>query len=211
MAAPDIALLNATYSGVKGVTLPKSGGGTATFPWVEGSETKTANGTYDVTNLAQLVVNVSGGGGSGLTLLGTTSLGAISTSSTSAADTGKTVTATGASAYDLLVVIVSCTKTNSRHWATIGLIELYNSTDASSTASSSISGNKYNYKVGSTGTVQSRCGTTAYGIYPNSCTWSSGKATITLYQRYNSTSTGTINGTYTAKVYGIKLQDLLGS
>lgn len=29
---------------------------------VSGSETKTANGTYDVTNLAQLVVNVSGGG-----------------------------------------------------------------------------------------------------------------------------------------------------
>ena len=28
-----------------------------------GSETKTANGTYDVTNLAELVVNVSGGGG----------------------------------------------------------------------------------------------------------------------------------------------------
>jgi len=32
---------------------------------VSGSETKTANGTYDVTNLAQLIVNVSGGGGSG--------------------------------------------------------------------------------------------------------------------------------------------------
>lgn len=30
---------------------------------VSGSETKTANGTYDVTNLAQLIVNVSGGGG----------------------------------------------------------------------------------------------------------------------------------------------------
>lgn len=66
MAEPNISLLGATYSGVKGVTLPKSGGGTATFPWVEGSETKTANGTYDVTNLAQLVVNVAGGGGSGL-------------------------------------------------------------------------------------------------------------------------------------------------
>ena len=66
MAAPDISLLGATYSGVKGVTLPKNGGGTATFPWVEGSETKTQNGTYDVTNLAQLIVNVSGGGGSGL-------------------------------------------------------------------------------------------------------------------------------------------------
>ena len=33
---------------------------------VSGSETKTANGTYDVTNLAELIVNVSGGGGSGL-------------------------------------------------------------------------------------------------------------------------------------------------
>ncbi|MCR4870392.1 MAG: hypothetical protein K5859_03720 [Atopobiaceae bacterium] len=32
---------------------------------VSGSETKTANGTYDVTNLAELVVNVSGGGGGG--------------------------------------------------------------------------------------------------------------------------------------------------
>ena len=30
---------------------------------VSGSETKTANGTYDVTNIAELVVNVSGGGG----------------------------------------------------------------------------------------------------------------------------------------------------
>lgn len=66
MANPDISLLGATYSGVSGVTLPKSGGGTATFPWVEGSETKTQNGTYDVTNLAQLIVNVAGGGGSGL-------------------------------------------------------------------------------------------------------------------------------------------------
>lgn len=61
MAKPNISLLGATYSGVTGVTLPQSGGGTATFPWVEGSETKTANGTYDVTNLAELVVNVSGG------------------------------------------------------------------------------------------------------------------------------------------------------
>ena len=61
MAKPNISLLGATYSGVAGVSLPTSGGGRATFPWVEGSETKTANGTYDVTKLAELVVNVSGG------------------------------------------------------------------------------------------------------------------------------------------------------
>ena len=63
MAKPNITLLGATYSGVAGVTLPTSGGSTATFPWVEGSETKTENGTYDVTSLAQLIVNVAGGGG----------------------------------------------------------------------------------------------------------------------------------------------------
>lgn len=38
---------------------------------VSGSETKTSNGTYDVTNLAELVVNVSGGGGSAQTVTGT--------------------------------------------------------------------------------------------------------------------------------------------
>lgn len=65
MANPDISLLGAVYSGVPGIQLPTSGGGTATFPWVEGSETKTENGTYDVTNLAEVVVNVSGSGGGG--------------------------------------------------------------------------------------------------------------------------------------------------
>lgn len=64
MSAPNISLLNATYSGVAGVTLPKSGGGTATFPWVEGSQIITENGTVDVTNLASVTVNVSGGGAS---------------------------------------------------------------------------------------------------------------------------------------------------
>ena len=61
MANPSISLWGATYSAVSGVSLPKQGGGTATFPWVEGSQTVTQNGTVDVTNLAEVVVNVSGG------------------------------------------------------------------------------------------------------------------------------------------------------
>lgn len=63
MANPNISLLGATYNAVSGVTLPKSGGGTATFPFVEGSQTITQNGTVDVTSLAEVIVNVSGGGG----------------------------------------------------------------------------------------------------------------------------------------------------
>lgn len=64
MANPNITLLGATYSGVSGVQLPKQGGGTATFPYVEGSQTITENNTYDVTNLEEVVVNVSGSGSS---------------------------------------------------------------------------------------------------------------------------------------------------
>ena len=66
MANPDIQLMGATYPAVSGVTLPVAGGGTATFPFVEGSQNITQNGTVDVTNLAQVIVNVAGGGGSGL-------------------------------------------------------------------------------------------------------------------------------------------------
>lgn len=63
MAKPTISLMGATYPDVSGVELPVSGGGTASFPFVEGSDTVMQNGTYDVSALASLIVNVSGGGG----------------------------------------------------------------------------------------------------------------------------------------------------
>ena len=62
---------------------------------VSGSETKTTNGTYDVTNLAELVVNVSGGGSSknvqvaaGMDRINTTSYTAVSGQSITVAETG---------------------------------------------------------------------------------------------------------------------------
>ena len=61
MARPTISLWGATLSDAAGLEVPVSGGGKATFPWVEGSQTITANGTYDVTELEEAVVNVSGG------------------------------------------------------------------------------------------------------------------------------------------------------
>ncbi len=177
---------------------------------VSGSETKTANGTYDVTNLAQLIVNVSGGGGSGLTLLATKSLGTISTSSTTATDTGQTVSVPDAGDYDFLIVQTYRQKTNSRHLCTIAVIELYSTADAAAGRSSAtIATAKMNMKVDSSGYVGSRVGTTAYGIYPNSCSISGGDGTLAMYQRYNSTSTGTINGSYTTDVYGVNMLNLI--
>ena len=60
--AQNITLLGASYSDVPAVTLPKTGGGTATFYDDTGSQTYTENGTYDVTGLAEAVVNVAGSG-----------------------------------------------------------------------------------------------------------------------------------------------------
>lgn len=178
---------------------------------VSGSETKTANGTYDVTNLAQLVVNVSGSGGSGLTLLKSTSLGTLSTSSTSAADTGKSMTVTGYEAYDLLVVDVSVdTLTNGRHTSTVSFVILTGTSNVNTKNTYTVAGNKWNSKLGSTGTASTRQSTTAYGVYVNAASVSSSTMTLTFYYRYNNNSTGTLNGTYTARVYGVKLYDLIG-
>lgn len=95
MANPNISLLGATYSGVSGVSLPKQGGGTATFPWVEGSQTITTNGTVDVTNLAEVVVNVSGGGGKNVQICS----GRFETNSSSYVATALSLTVSKAGTY----------------------------------------------------------------------------------------------------------------
>ena len=213
MAAPNISLLNAVYSGVTGVTLPKQGGGTATFPWVEGSETKTANGTYNVTNLAEIVVNVSGGTDK-IKLLQTTTIGSISTSSTSAADTGKTITlasTTNFTDYDMLIVAIGVdTHTNGRHLCSIGFVFLTGTSNINTKNTYAVGSNVWNTKLNSSGTQSSRQSSTKYGVYANAASvGNDGKMTITVYQRYNSNNTGTINGSYTARVYGVKLRDLV--
>lgn len=182
---------------------------------VSGSETKTQNGTYDVTNLASLVVNVSGGGGSGIgDLLSTTAIGAYSTSSTQATNMNKNIAATNVNGYDVLLVETSVdTEVANRHMATVGVAFIVNSTNAATKNAAVMANAKWNAKLSSSSVTQTTSSTTGYGIYPNSCTvttTSNGTATFAMYARYNSSRSGTINGTYTARVYGIKLCDLIG-
>lgn len=179
---------------------------------VSGSETKTANGTYDVTNLASLVVNVSGGGIG--TLLKTESIGSVSTSSTTATDLSHNFTVTGVYAYDLLIFESSVnTVVNGRHLGTVRLAYLTASSAVAKKDGATLATAVWNAKASSNGTVTTRSSTTARGIYPYSVTMSAsdnGTATIVMYRCYNSTQTGTINGSYTTRVYGVKLYDLIG-
>ena len=182
---------------------------------VSGSETKTQNGTYDVTNLASLVVNVSGGGGSGIgDLLATTAIGAYSTAATQATNMNVSIAATNVNAYDVLLVETSVdTEVANRHAATVGVAFLTNSTNAATKNAAVMANAKWNAKLSSESVTQTTSSNTAYGIYPNSCTvttTSNGTATFAMYSRYNSSRSGTINGTYTARIYGIKLCDLIG-
>ena len=62
--AQNVTIGGRQYSDVPAIQCNKTGGGTATFYDVSGSQTFTTNGTYDVTTLAEAVVNVSGGGSS---------------------------------------------------------------------------------------------------------------------------------------------------
>ena len=155
-----------------------------------------------------------GGGTDRLVLLQTTSIGSLSTSSTSGTDTGKTVSlaqSTGWQNYDLLLVDISVdTTTNGRHTSTVTPVILTGTSNVSTKNTYTVGSNKWNSKLGSTGTASTRQSTTAYGVYINSASVSSNTLTLTVYYKYNSNNTGTLNGTYTARVYGIKLIDLIG-
>lgn len=213
----NITLLGASYSAVPAVVLPKTGGGTATFTDVTdttASASDVASGKYFYTSAGVRTQGTSSGGGGTdhLTKIATKSLGTISTSSTSAADTGQTLDVEGFDAYDMLICICyTPTHTNGRHVATVRLINFSATSNVNTKTATSIATSTGHFKLSSSGTLTERSGTTPYGVYVNAATISTGtprKCTLTIYQRYNSTSTGTINGTYTLDVYGVKLQDL---
>lgn len=171
-----------------------------------------ANGTYNAPTgkvYDKVIASIPSGIG---TLLKTYSMGSISTTNTQAADTGKTITGVDISdGYDLLIVETSVNSvTNNRHTATVGLIFLTASSTVDTKNGATVVSNKWNSKISSSGVTTTRQNTTAYGIYPYSCTINNESLSISMYQRYNSTQTGTINGNYTTRVYGVKLYDLIG-
>ena len=81
---------------------------------VSGSETKTVNGTYDVTNLASLVVNVSGSSSKNTqTVQGTTR-----TTSTTLAATGAELTVSKTGTYDIYWTATRSNTSTSYTWGT---------------------------------------------------------------------------------------------
>ena len=214
----NITLMGASYSNVPAVTLPKTGGGSATFTDVTdttASASDVASGKYFYTSAGVRTQGTSSGGGgtSNFTLLGTKSVGAISTSSTTDTDTGQTIVI-GSSAwndYDLIVCECSVdTKTNGRHACSTRLAWMTASSAVGTKNGCTFATATWNCKLSSSGTATTRSSTTAYGVYAKAGTISGTNLTLTIYQRYNSTQTGTMNGAYTMRVYGVKIYDYIG-
>lgn len=214
--AQNLTIAGASYTDVPGLDVAKTGGGTAYFAdpsVVTATASDVASGRYFIDSSGTLTEGTASGGGGGIgTLLNTTSMGTISTTSTQAANTGITLSVSGINDYDALLVVASVgTAVQGRHVATAGFIFLNGTIEGGAVQSMStgtIATAKWN-TYWTTNGKYSAVSTTAYGIYPNSCSISSGVASIPMYRRYNSSSTTTINGSYTARVYGLKLRDLV--
>lgn len=154
-----------------------------------------------------------GGGGNSLTLLATETLGEVSTTSTSETAIGKTITLSSRddfNDYDILFVICSSNnQADGGHVATVAGGLLFGDSVYTHKNSASLPLETNNYKrVGDKIESRASSGTSIAGVYAKGAL-SGSTLTFTFYSKLNSTRTGTINGTYTAKVYGLNIYDLL--
>ena len=175
----------------------------------------TANGVYSAptgTAYSPVTVNVEGGGGEGVgALLTEVSLGYISPSGTSEEDTGMTVTVSGINDYDMLIFAISSdTSSNSVHLETVTNVFLLASSDISTKDSYGIPGGRFNISRNASGIVRSKFYGTNYGVFPKNITITDGDMTSKIYARYSVSYTGSIDGNYTCRVYGVNLCDMIG-
>ena len=145
------------------------------------------------------------GGGGGFTLICTKSIGHVIATGTSE-DTGVTLTFDGAQEYDLFLIAISNdTPEGQNHICTVSL--LYSTGTSSSGARGTLTlANTYIWNSWNDN-KRSRVGS-SNGLYAPSATKEDGKIVCPIYSKSSANYTGTIDGTYTARVYGLKLVDL---
>lgn len=211
--AQNISLWGANYSAVPSVLLPKQGGGTASFTDVSdttAAAADVASGKYFYTSAGVRTAGTSsGGGGTGVTLVASKSV-TTSTTNTSAAtvetwSTGHSELWTS----DKIIYIKIRDSAGKRNNYFYGSDTFFLNTlpaNGSSTASTTASVRfilRYNSNAYNTYQTSN---TTGYGLYADTL-YDDGR--IRLRQRYSSTYSLTVNGTYTVSVYLIDVGTLL--
>ena len=196
----NITLLGASYSAVPGVTLPKTGGGSATFYDVSdttAAAADVASGKYFYTAAGVLTQGTSSGGGSSSwTKIGSTTELAVNTTSTSAASAGTVSIGSDCYTKDSIIYVRIRDKSGKRNGYFYGsdayFMNYYNANGATTTLSVCALA-YYRYNNNALAGAQG-----AYGVYGYSI---SSSGTLIIRRRYNSTNTLTINSTYLIDVY----------
>lgn len=198
--AQNITLMGASYSDVPAVTLPKTGGGTASFFDVSdttAAASDVASGKYFYTSSGVKTQGTSsGGGGSSWTKIGNTTELAVNTTSTSAASAGTIALGSGHFTKDKIIYVRIRDKEGKRNGYFYGSDTFFmnwRNANGSTTALSVVAQEYYRYNSSAlTGAAG------AYGVYGYSLATD---GTLTIRRRYNSTNTLTINSTYLIDVY----------
>lgn len=204
--AKNITLMGASYTDVPAVTLPQTGGGTASFTDVTDT-TATASDVaqgkvFYAADGNQTIGTASGGGESPWTLIDSQEI-AVSTTATSAKAVATIAGGSAISTADKIVWVHIRDKAGERAGYFYGSDAFFinyikaNDSDATFTYPA-----VYCIHVSTSGTYESTIG--QYGVYGYSI---SNEGSLIIRRRYSSTTTLTIDGTFQVDVYTLDLPD----
>lgn len=200
----NITLMGASYSDVPAVTLPKTGGGTASFFDVTdttAAAADVASGKYFYTAAGVLTPGTASGSGYGYTLLGSKEYAINTTSTSQTSQTNITVAAAWTKAKIIYVRVRDKAGKKAGYFYGSDCwflnYQLANGGTSSLTAAARLI---TRYSTSSQFTSYSG----SYGVYGYDIN-SSGR--VRIYSRYNSTYSLTINGTYVIQVYALDWPD----
>ena len=181
---------------------------------IEGTTTLTPKNRCEAW-MKEIIDASGGGGGGGMDLILDDSIGAYSTTSTSQVDTGFTFTVQDALDYEVLLIIFKDSEQKTDHfYSELNAIYLYNNNNGDwIEAKSAAAAPTEKFIVrDKTGTLTSTYTSSIYGIFPlnSTITITGNNVRFGVSARYSSLYTGTIDGNFSIKVYGIKLSSIMG-
>ena len=142
-------------------------------------------------------------------LIETVEVGAVNTTSTTATTVTSSTLSLDYEPYSLLVVLTKGTKDTAGYYhGTLNIVIIEGKSDVTVPDGAGLSTRALMYYYDSEGVLVSKSATTSAGVYVSSFAYSGSTTNITWASKYDSAK-GTIDDTFTAYIYGVKLSDLI--